>query len=129
MTQMTIFDVMYPERFCENESINILVEVIERRMNAILPQLPKLKSSKKEYSVWDNVPRFGKRLAMDYFFEKIESTIVSETSTYYGLGIKKVEDLIDYDSLSILAESMGIEFDISFTPWSIHMHTTERKKK
>ena len=120
---------MYPERFCENESINILVDEIEKKMKVLLPQMPKLKDYKKNYSVWEHVPKLGKRLEMVYSFEQAEGLIVSSTNTYHGLGTEKISELMEYEDLEILAESMGLELDIAITPWLIFISTLERKKK
>lgn len=56
--QLNIFDFL-ENVFCEDEPINEIVEFIEKdfeKLNLILKE--------KEYSVWNHVPRLGKRLSM-----------------------------------------------------------------
>lgn len=114
--QLNIYNLLYPNRFCENEHINEIVELIEKNFSN-----SNLKLVKKEYSTWSHVPKLGKRLTMIWDLKTQQN-------------IDKQAEFIDelkknnYKAVVEIAEKYNIEISVAVTPYFIAFTTLNKKQ-
>lgn len=117
--QLNIFDFL-ENVFCEDEPINEIVEFIEKDFEKL-----NLTLKEKEYSVWNNVPRLGKRLSMiwDLKNHKDTMTLYDKEQEFNGELNKS-----NYNEAVKIAEKYNIEISIAVTPFFIIITTLQLKK-
>lgn len=124
LEQLNIFDVLDPGRFCQDDSINEIVEKIELEFGKTCLIL-----DEKSYTIWDNDKKGGKRLSMRYFHPDYlpmytKSRPLRETEALFINELKKVN--IDY--LIEYSEERNIEISIIWTPFVVLVSTCHLKK-
>lgn len=115
--------------FCNDEKINQIVNDIEQTWERIKNKFPPLKSSEKEYAVWNHVPNLGPRLRMIYAFD---CEFHNDASRYCTIGLKAIYNLFECERMIGNAKKKGIELSIGATPSMIFISTldaTKSKKK
>ena len=127
--QMSMFDFITteePQKFCNDEKINQLVDLISNKMNKVLPQFPRVKSSKVEYSIWEHVKNLGLRLWYDYTFD---CEYLCEPCRWCGVGAEKIAELIPTEELKAVANSLGLELSVMQSPTALSFTTIEKRHK
>lgn len=109
--QLNIYNLLYPNRFCENEHINEIVELIEKEFCKC-----NLKLVKKEYSIWGHVPKLGKRLTMEWDLKNHKNfKYIDDKRSEFINELKKT----NYKKIVEEAERYNIEISIAVTPFFI----------
>ena len=128
---MSLFDFIVADnekimKICNDEKINQLVYEISTEMNKILPQFPKVKKEKAEYSVWEHVKNLGPRLWYDYSFD---CEYCCEPYKWCGVGVEKIAELVPVEKLKRVAASYGLELSVMQSPASLSFTTIEKRYK
>ena len=128
--QMSIFDFIdikkYIYKFCVDEDINKLIDIIKTEIDSIRIYLPLIKKIDIRYETWSHVPYLGQRLSVWYRFDCDYNT---NPDNYCRVGIEKMNKLIDYEKLISKAKEFNLELSISILPNAIFFSTIELKNK
>lgn len=106
-----MFDIIEPHKFCENDLINELVDIIEKEMKIL--EKDGIVFSSKSYEIWEHVPKLGKRLEIIYH---INDTILFENQPS---TINRLLQKINLDKIFNYSEEHNLELTISPTPFLI----------
>lgn len=117
--QLNIFDFLEFDVFCEDERINEIVEFIEKDFSKL-----NLMLKEKKYSVWEHVPKLGKRLSMMWDLKSLKNTaqIYDKEQAFNGELNKS-----RYNEAVKIAEKYNIEISIAITPFFIMITTLQLK--
>lgn len=132
MKQISMFDFMnslestneIQPSYTDDPKINQLIDLISAEMDKILPQFPRLKRKKVEYSIWDHVKNLGLRLWYDYWFD---CECRCEPNKWCGVGVKRIAELIPVNKLKKEASSLGLKLDIMQSPNTLSFTTIEKR--
>lgn len=117
--QLNIFDFL-ENVFCEDEPINEIVEFIEKDFKKL-----NLTLKEKEYSVWEHVPKLGKRLSMMWDLKNFKNTAqIYDKEQAFNSELNKSS----YNEAVKIAEKYNIEISIAVTPFFIIITTLQLKK-
>lgn len=120
MEQMNLLDELFEDRFCFDEDINIIVQMIEDEFQPLVEN-GTLKAVSKNFNIWDHVPQYGYRMEMIYEVND-EDYIHCE----YEYATKKILEILntrDMDKVIKYAKSHRIEITISPTPHLLFIST------
>lgn len=117
--QINLFDILEPDKFCNDDHINEIVEFIENDFSKL-----NLKLKEKKYEVWEHVPNLGYRLSMVYDLKNCE-----QIKNIYDKQAKFNSELNKscYNDAVEIADNHDIELSIAVTPFFIMITSLNRR--
>lgn len=113
-----MFDILEPNRFCDDDHINEIVNFIENdfsRLNLMLKE--------KNYEIWEHIPNLGYRLSMVYDlknYEQIKNIYDKQAEFNAELNKSNYNDAVE------IADKYYIELSIAVTPFFIMITSLNR---
>ena len=125
MEQMNMFDFIESDRFCFDDDINTLVEMIEKEFQILIDEGLLGYDGDKKFTIWDHVKNNGYRLSMSYkIVERLEGSC-----QYRQRKVMEMLENINIDKLISYARKHNIELSISPTPFGIYISTLYLDKR
>lgn len=122
MEQINIFDFIEDSRFCFDNDINHIVELIEQLMQPYMNDGTFTELYEKKFSIWEDGEKYGYRLSMIYIYN---DDIERDYFKYYDdnpLYMRKINEL-NIDELFEYSAKHNIELSICPTPFMVCIYT------
>lgn len=122
LDQLNIFDFIENDKFCFDDDINHIVELIEKLMQPYMDDRTFTELWKKKFDIWEDGEKYGYRLSMIYIYN---DDIECDYFKYYEknpLYMKKINEL-NLDELFEYSEKHNIDLSIHPTPFMVCIYT------
>lgn len=94
MDQLNIYDFLQEDKFCFDDDINHVVEIIEQLMQPYMNDGTFTELYEKKFSIWEDGEKYGYRLSMIYIYN---DDIERDYFKHYDdnpLYMRKINELI-----------------------------------
>lgn len=122
MEQINIFDFIEDDRFCFDDDINHIVELIEQIMKPYIDDGTFTEQWEKKFEVWEHAEKYGYRLSMNYIYNEDIEKEYFQYNVGNPLYIQKMNEL-NFNEVFEYSMVHNIELKIYPTPFMVCIYT------